>query len=219
MPGLILAVEVGNWEKVDVLVAGIAATLLLVVLIVSSVTAKAAVTASREARRANDAAEADHKRRIRPWIGIRDFDISRFFYASGGIIFKNDDGRLEIPADAADGDSVGYTYSVQNFGQSPATTVGFAKCSAHTLAELEIELGKEEGPGENTLFPSENLPQSFSIPFTIQKATQSGGSFYAGIRVVYGDSGSDLYATELIMDIDRYHVKTERRRTYEYQPV
>ena len=78
-------------------------------------------------------------------------------------------------------------------------------------------LAKEEGPGGNSLCPSESLPQAFSVPFAIHKKARGGGSFYAGMRVVYSDSDNNLYATELIMNIDRSQARTERRRTYEYQ--
>jgi hypothetical protein len=137
MPDVLLAVEVGNWEKIDVWVAGIAAFLLVAVLIVTSITAMAAVGAAKEARRANDAAAVERGLRLRPWVGIGSLQASRIIHEDGSVTLAGR-GHLTTSKEISDADVIGYSFSLTNYGQSPALRVGIAQEYARDLAGIRV---------------------------------------------------------------------------------
>lgn len=173
MLDVLLVVEVGNWEKIDVWVAGIAAGLLVLVLIVTSITAKAAMGAAGEARRANDAAAVERRLRLRPWVGISLLKASRVIHEDGSVTLA-EGGQLTIARDLPDSDVIGYEFNLINYGQSPALQVGISKEYAESLSELEEKLKESEGLHEGSILPSEINPQAFPIPYPDQKVALHG---------------------------------------------
>ena len=86
----LLVVEVGNWQKIDVWVAGIAAVALVIVLGFTIKTANAARDTANEARLANDLAQEEMDIRLAPFISIRDLKGGRAEDTDGQILLNPD---------------------------------------------------------------------------------------------------------------------------------
>ena len=159
--------EVGNWEKVDVSVAAIAADLLMLVLIVTPLTAKAAIKAANEAEKANQRSQDEMVMRLRPSLGIHPPDTRSIIKVKGGI-------GINIP--------------IRNHGSWPANEVDIrigGHFDAHTAMATANGFPIRK---RNAIYGGEEFPQALDINAENSKAIVDGNPYCIAAIVTYSDS-------------------------------
>ena len=207
---MLLAVEVSDWDKADVLIGGIAAGLLIIVIGIQIWTtwqAKAAAEAAKisadSAVEANRRAKEEMDIRLTPFVSITSVDPYAVKDATGLIVLRKDPGTglLDVGnLGVADGPKfVLYRITIVNSGPVAALQAGFGHGKGFDRNLAYKDMRDDTGHVDSLIPPETTTTSDVDIPLQDVRRfrAEDGDPYYLAFSVAYQDRNREGKLVEI----------------------
>lgn len=214
MTALLLNIDFGYWQKTDIIVGVVAASLLVIVIGIQIWTTIQAKTAAEAAKISSDAAVEANRRakeemeiRLRPWISFDTLLEESVINSSGNVLSRLDHGTnmwtvpvsfedLEV---ASSGSTLILTLPIVNTGLMPANALSITVERSSDQNTSEGCARKRDTKGRIIIGPNGNFPRRIEIP--LDELLPSKPTFLA-VCVFYEDRLSNTWITGITWRLD-----------------
>ena len=214
---LLAILLVSDWEKAAVIISGVGAALLLSVLFLQigslylqRKATNSAVRAVDEASAANRRADRESALRLRPLVGVGIVEAQHLEDAGGHITQERvGDTRFVVDLDrVAPTDSVSYSFTITNYGQTPAQQLGVFFGAGMNLEEVADGAFEGAGLRSSVLWPAQSIDVKMLVPILLfERSRMRGEALYFALGTIYADQDDHAWDSRLLLEMRRSTVK------------
>jgi hypothetical protein len=169
-----------------------------------------------EAKRANDRADDEVSKRLRPWIGIGSPSVMSVISGLGvNLANRTPIEPLRIPEAMRNDDDGVIVLGIRiiNYGAMPASSVWTSIEYSPDRSEAIAGLSGAQ-PGNAVINPNQDNEQSLEIAWPDYRAARFGDNpFWVAVKVVYAGIDELFYSVEALFRWESYHIIVEMQTT------